>query len=826
MAQWSVPGYTEVRQLGTGSTGRVVLARHQSSGRPVAIKYLAKRLLSEPGFVERFRQEARLLSGISDAHVVRVYEYIEARGGAAIVMEAVEGPSLRRLLGELGPQSPRASMAVLHGSLLGLDAAHALGIVHRDYKPENVLVDAAGASKLADFGIAAPVGHRVPGLGTPAYMAPEQWNGLRTTPATDMYAATAVFYECLTGHRPFSDDTLAGLRQLHEAGEIPFEQIPELLRPIVATGMAKNPDQRYQDVPSFLTHVRQVGSEAYGPHWLEHGVRDLAVVASLMIAAFPVLLMGGGGAGAAGAGGVGAGGVGGAGAGTGAGGGAGAGAGAGSGGFASGSTVVLGHPPAGGRPKPGSGNGARRAASGTGRARHALSKAGGMTAQSKAVLIGAAIAAATTVTVATVVVIAPAGGQKSVASDVSPLPLVGATGTSKSSTTSTEIIDTVTAGVVPTGADDQTGTPTSLPSDGFTSPSPSGSASANGIVGPDGRSASNSVPTSLATSTSAPTSTLAPLPHPSSTSQSSSTPGPSTTATTPTPTTTSSPPPQLGKWTTLPAPSNVFRRAGAAATGLDGRIYAIGGSDPAQGVTGSVEAYNPKTGAWTTLAELPTQRQELAAATGLDGRIYALGGSGADTEADVYDPATNAWTTLPPMPHGHSVFAAVTGKDGRIYALGGGAPNTLGTEVDVYDPVKNGWTTVAAMPRPRGFHAAAVGGDGRIYVYGGISGNAGDIAAVDVYSPSTNTWASGVPMLTPRDSLAGTTGPGGRIYAIGGAGASASDDTLIEVFDPATGKWSADTPMPAGGIDIAATTGLDGRIYVVGDGAAAQAFTP
>src|SRR5690606_1557067 len=159
----------------------------EATGTPVAIKYLSPALAGEPEFQAAFRREARLLADIDDPNVGRLYEYVEAPDGAAIVMELVDGVSLRRILAEHGPTEPESALYVLKGSLLGLAAAHEQGVVHRDYKPENVLVTADGDSKLADFGIATPAGHEVPDIaGTPRYMAPEQWTGQAPTPACDI----------------------------------------------------------------------------------------------------------------------------------------------------------------------------------------------------------------------------------------------------------------------------------------------------------------------------------------------------------------------------------------------------------------------------------------------------------------------------------------------------------------------------------------------------------------------------------------------------------------------------------------------------------------
>ena len=154
----SLSGYTPLRRLGEGAAGTVMLARHEASGRLVAVKYLAPTYLQDPVFRERFRAEALLLEQVRHPNVVEIYDYVEGPTFAALVMEAVEGAPLREVLRASGPCRPEGALWVLRGSLLGLGSAHTLGVVHRDYKPENVLVDAQGTSKLLDFGIAVRAG--------------------------------------------------------------------------------------------------------------------------------------------------------------------------------------------------------------------------------------------------------------------------------------------------------------------------------------------------------------------------------------------------------------------------------------------------------------------------------------------------------------------------------------------------------------------------------------------------------------------------------------------------------------------------------------------
>ncbi|MCL7424806.1 serine/threonine-protein kinase [Streptomyces sp. YS415] len=292
MSTWEVPGYTDSLELGSGASGRVVLAVHEETGVPVAVKYLSESLLTRPGFVYGFRAEARLLGGLESPYVTGLYEYVESPHGAAIVMELVDGVSLRTLLTRHGPLDPEAALVILKGSLLGLADAHRVGVVHRDYKPENVLVVPDGSSKLVDFGIAVDSGTSAGVAGTPSYMSPEQWTGAPASPAADVYAATATFFECLTGRRPFSGGNVAELALQHVEAPVPDEEAPEAVRELVRRGLAKDPAQRPAQAAEFVTELEAVAGTAYGPDWEERGRGRLAALVALL----PLLLPSGRGA--------------------------------------------------------------------------------------------------------------------------------------------------------------------------------------------------------------------------------------------------------------------------------------------------------------------------------------------------------------------------------------------------------------------------------------------------------------------------------------------------------------------------------------------------
>jgi serine/threonine-protein kinase len=285
VSEWTVPGYTQLTVLGEGGFGTVVLARHDASRRVVAIKYLHS---TDEAARVQFRHEAAILHRVVSPHVTRLYAFVEAPAGAAIVMEAVPGVSLKEILEKHGVLTPEAALALLKGSLLGLAAAHDVGTVHRDYKPGNVLVQPNHQSKLVDFGIALLSGHGGHSGGTPAYMAPEQWQGGPATPATDVYAATCVFFLCVTGFRPFQETDTDGLRQAHQFAAPPVEQVPEPVRALVARGMAKDLTRRSQNAAAFVAELEAAAVAGYGKDWESTGWRRLAGHAATLLAASPM----------------------------------------------------------------------------------------------------------------------------------------------------------------------------------------------------------------------------------------------------------------------------------------------------------------------------------------------------------------------------------------------------------------------------------------------------------------------------------------------------------------------------------------------------------
>ena len=273
---WTLPGYTEQRELGRGHSGRVVAAVENATGRPVAIRYLTPAMAGDQAFMTGFRAQAEQLTRVDVPSVVRVLDFAEQPdAGAAVVTELISGISLAALTERQGPLTPEAALTVLKGMLLALAAVHRLGFGHGDCTPADVLVDESGQVKLTGFGIAWPDGEESPWAGTPRYLAPEVWRGEAATSGTDLYAATAVFFECLTGHPPYDGD-LNQLAEQHARGSVPLDEIDEPLRRLIDGGMAPNRADRPHSAIAFVSELEALAPAPFGSDWEERGRGELA----------------------------------------------------------------------------------------------------------------------------------------------------------------------------------------------------------------------------------------------------------------------------------------------------------------------------------------------------------------------------------------------------------------------------------------------------------------------------------------------------------------------------------------------------------------------
>ncbi|MCP2343474.1 protein kinase domain-containing protein [Actinomadura rupiterrae] len=270
---WTVPGFTHERDLGGGSAGRVVLAVDDMTQTKVAVRYLDRRLESDEALLSRYRMVARRLSQLEDPNVVDLYDFVEnpsPSGGTAIVMERAEGVSLRRILAARGPSGPLAALSALGGVLLGLAAGQTREVVHGALRPSNVMVTPDGEARLTDFGL---------GFGPtagPAYAAPELWEDAPPSVASDLYAAAAIFFECLTGRPPFSARSNSGWAKAHRETPVPVDQVPGPLRDVLAHGLAKEPEKRPASAADFAAELEEAAVAAYGPSWEAQGRGRLA----------------------------------------------------------------------------------------------------------------------------------------------------------------------------------------------------------------------------------------------------------------------------------------------------------------------------------------------------------------------------------------------------------------------------------------------------------------------------------------------------------------------------------------------------------------------
>ena len=265
------------RRLGSGAMGDVFLGVHVELGSFVAVKILNAAASAEPNGVARFLNEARAVAAIDHEQIARVIDQDRLPDGTPyIVMEYVEGTTLRELLEERGPLGLRLTVDLMLDVLSALTVAHARGIVHRDLKPENIRVTRSGRAKILDFGIAKLL-HAVPTpltqqgmlVGTPYYMSPEQIDGRALDGRSDLYAVGVMLFECVTGRRPFEGSTVVALLHRHLQEAPPSVralrvEAPAALERSIFRALEKQAAQRFATAEQFAETLREV-SQALPP---------------------------------------------------------------------------------------------------------------------------------------------------------------------------------------------------------------------------------------------------------------------------------------------------------------------------------------------------------------------------------------------------------------------------------------------------------------------------------------------------------------------------------------------------------------------------------
>jgi serine/threonine protein kinase len=273
--------YRVERVLGGGGMAVVYLARDEELDRPVAIKVLADNLAADENFRKRFLREARLAARVAHPNIVQVYDSGEADGRPYIVMEYVEGKTLAALLARRGRLPPAEAVELALQVCTGLEHAHRAGLVHRDIKPQNLIIRGDGTVKIVDFGIARSAqGTQLTEagsvLGTAAYLAPEQAAGEDVTLAADVYALGVVLYEMLTGRTPHTAESLSEfVARGHEQPIAALRELapeaPEALEDVVMRSLARIPQYRQPSAEALAAELAATSAELPTAVFGEHG---------------------------------------------------------------------------------------------------------------------------------------------------------------------------------------------------------------------------------------------------------------------------------------------------------------------------------------------------------------------------------------------------------------------------------------------------------------------------------------------------------------------------------------------------------------------------
>jgi serine/threonine-protein kinase len=253
--------YRMERKIGEGAAAEVFLAHDSVLNRKVALKSLRPQFAADPGFRVRFEREAQAAARFNHPNIIAIFDVGEDRGLPYIVMEYVDGDTLRTIIDQEAPIHADDVAILVEQVAAGLDYAHQRGLVHRDIKPHNILVDHQGLAKVVDFGIAKGLNDEAltdaaEGIGTVQYISPEQASGLMATPESDIYSLAVVAFEMLTGQLPFDSETAIGIamRHVNDPAPDPAEidpNIPHEVADIILRALSKDPTHRFPTAGEF-----------------------------------------------------------------------------------------------------------------------------------------------------------------------------------------------------------------------------------------------------------------------------------------------------------------------------------------------------------------------------------------------------------------------------------------------------------------------------------------------------------------------------------------------------------------------------------------------
>lgn len=730
-------GYVIKSLVGRGGMGVVYAAEHTTLQRRVALKVIAPEVVEDEGFRERFLREARLAASLRHPNIIEIYDAGQVDGELYLAMRYVEGASLATVLRLAGRLEPDRALSILTKVAGALDEAHANGLVHRDVKPDNVLLGSPATRKtfeevfLTDFGLVRPIDARTEVtrigsvLGTWSYMAPELLQGGEIDGRSDQYSLACVLYECLAGHVPFSRDMDAALLMAHLTAPPPAitderPDLPARLDAVIARGMAKAREDRYGSCTELLDDARAAitGSAPASPMPPEPATEIVARPST-----DPA------------------------------------------------SSAIDGPAPRAplepGAPQTVSVVRSRRRPS-AGLAIVAIAVV--------SVVVAAALAFSGRPGAATPTAV-PVNGS-ALASPSAAVPVPSDSPRSPAASPSPAI-------VLQDGTWHGTG---SLVQARW---GHGAARLANGKVLVVGGNASENSSFALASaelydSASGTWASTADMRQARSYASVTVLDGgkvlvagganknaPLAVA--------ELYDPVLGSWSTLPK-MKVPRSHHTATLLDDGRLLVVGGgtSTKSRASTASAEIYDPGTGKWTRTAPMAVPRSYHTATLLKDGRVLVVGGSstyiGQGTvraSAEIFDPRTGRWTTARPMPTHRYAHEAVPLSGGRVLVAGGWSSTTVRSEslssAEIFDPRTLAWATVGDLTTGRAQFRMAALPNGQVLAVGGLGAGSEPLASVDLFDPISASWSATDAM--PRASWWPTLVvlEDGRALAAGGA---------------------------------------------------------